>query len=184
MLAVSETLNAATYGPAVKPPIAAEAMLARNVQDAYPKDIPDSPDVRRRSIYLFHKRVVPLPLLAAFDKPDAQQSCGRRDNTTVAPQALALLNDQFVRRVAFDFADRLIKDAGNDAARCIDRAWQLALARAPSEKERSAAVAFVELQIQERKKRSGQTPDEEIRRQSLADLCQAIFSLNEFFYVD
>ena len=42
----------------------------------------------------------------------------------------------------------------------------------------------VELQIQERKKRAPQTPDDEIRRQSLADLCQTLFSLNEFLYVD
>jgi hypothetical protein len=184
MLAVSGTLNVATYGPAVKPPIAAEAMLARNVQDAYPQDIQDGPAVRRRSVYLFHKRVVPLPLLAAFDKPDAQQSCGRRDNTTVAPQALALLNDQLVRRVTIDFADRLLKDAGNDTPQSIERAWQLALARAPNEKERNAATAFVDFQMQERKKRAADASAEEIRRQSLADLCQAIFSLNEFFYID
>ena len=83
MLFVSGTLNPAAYGPAVKPPIAAEAMLARNVQDPYPGKIEDGPAVRRRSVYLFHKRVVPYPLLQAFDKPDAQQSCGRRDTTTV-----------------------------------------------------------------------------------------------------
>ena len=86
-------------------------MLARNLKDAYPKDVQDSPAVRRRSIYMFHKRVVPYPLLQAFDKPDAQQSCGRRDNTTVAPQALALLNDAFVRMVSQDFADRLLKES-------------------------------------------------------------------------
>ncbi|MGE5192398.1 MAG: DUF1549 domain-containing protein, partial [Deltaproteobacteria bacterium] len=79
MLSVSGTLNTATYGPAVKPPIAAEAMLARNLKDPYPKDVQDGPAVRRRSVYLFHKRVVPYPLLSAFDKPDAQQSCCRRD---------------------------------------------------------------------------------------------------------
>jgi hypothetical protein len=184
MLSVSGTLNAPSYGPAVKPPIAAEAMLARNTQDPYPKDIQDGPALRRRSIYLFHKRVVPYPLLAAFDKPDAQQSCGRRDNTTVAPQALALLNDQFVRKLSFDFADRLLKDAGNDRAQWIERAWQLALAREAVEKEREASLAFIEVQMQERKKRAAQAPEEEIRRQSLADLCQAIFSLNEFLYVD
>jgi hypothetical protein len=126
MLAVSGTLNATSYGPAVKPPIAAEAMLARNVQDPYPGNIEDGPAVWRRSIYLFHKRVVPYPLLQAFDKPDAQQSCGRRDNTTVAPQALAILNDQFVRNVAFEFADRLLKDAGGDLAQSIERGYQLA----------------------------------------------------------
>jgi hypothetical protein len=184
LLAVSGTLNAASYGPAVKPPIASEAMLARNLKDPYPGNVADGPAVRRRSVYLFHKRVVPYPLLQAFDKPDAQQSCGRRDNTTVAPQALALLNDQFVRKVAFDFADRLLKDAGDDLAQCVNRAYLLALARAPSDAEQVAALAFVEVQIQERTKRAAQVAAQEIRRQALADLCQTMFSLNEFFYID
>jgi hypothetical protein len=184
MLMVSGTLNPAVYGPSVKPPIASEAMLARNVQDPYPGNIEDGPQVRRRSLYLFHKRVVPYPLLQAFDKPDAQQGCGRRDNTTVAPQALALLNDQFVRKMSIEFADRLLKEAGADPAEWIDRAYQLALARSPSENERNASRSFVEQQLTERQKRSPQAQGDEIRRQAMADLCQAIFSLNEFLYID
>ncbi len=91
VLAVSGTLNTTSYGPAVKPPIAAEAMLARNLKDPYPGNIQDGPAVRRRSVYLFHKRVVPYPLLQAFDKPDAQQSCGTSAtiSTRRRPQALA-----------------------------------------------------------------------------------------------
>ncbi|MGH7138217.1 MAG: PSD1 and planctomycete cytochrome C domain-containing protein, partial [Pirellulales bacterium] len=161
MLAVSGTLNRAMYGPAVKPPIAEEAMLARNLKDPYPKDIKDSSNVRRRSVYLFHKRVVPNPLLQAFDKPDAQQSCGRRDNTTVAPQALALLNDRFVRQLAVDFADRVLKEAGADPSACIGCGYQLALARSPSESEFAAAREFVETQQLERKKRVPKASPEE-----------------------
>ncbi len=184
MLAVSGTLNTALYGPAVKPPIAAEAMLARNLKDPYPAKIDDGRAVRRRSVYLFHKRVVPYPLLQAFDKPDAQQSCGRRDETTVAPQALALMNDPFVRSVSLDFADRLLKEAGGKPDQWIEHGYRLALARSPRDEERTAAVAFVQRQIQERKKRAPKPSDKEIRRQSLADLCQTLFSLNEFLYVD
>jgi len=184
MLVASGTLNREAYGPAFKPPIAAEAMVARNLKDPYPGTIEDSPAVRRRSVYMFHKRVVPYPLLQAFDKPDAQQSCGRRDMTTVAPQALALLNDQFVRTASLDFADRLLKEAGGEPAGWIDRAFLLALARAPSQIERSAALAFLDVQTSERQTRESQKPAEEIRRRALADLCQALFSLNEFLYVD
>lgn len=42
--------------------------------------------------------------MQAFDGPDAQASCGRRENTTVAPRLLALLNDNFLRDRAIDFA--------------------------------------------------------------------------------
>ena len=75
-----------------------DAMQARNVTNPYPQDAKDSAATRRRTVYMFHKRVVQYPLMQAFDAPDAQASCGRRENTTVAPQALALLNDRFVRQ--------------------------------------------------------------------------------------
>ncbi len=184
MLAVSGTLNLEAYGPGFKPPIANEAMLARNIKDPYPKDVPDSAAVRRRSIYMFHKRVIPNPLLQAFDKPDAQQSCNRRDPTTVAPQALALLNDQFVRTAALDFAERLLKEADSQPDKCIDRGYQLALHRSPSETERLASMEFLEMQIKERTSRDPKSSADEPRRRALADWCQILFSLNEFLYID
>ncbi len=170
MLAVSGTLNAKSYGPAVKPPIAGEAIVARNLKDGYPDKIEDSPEIRRRSVYLFHKRVVPYPLLQAFDKPDAQQTCSRRDHTTVAPQALALLNDPFVRTASSEFADRLMKQHPDDLKSQVRLAYQLALSREPEEDELSAAEAFVVEQSNSRK--------------ALIDFCQTLFALNEFLYVD
>lgn len=184
MLAVSGTLNLEAYGPGFKPLIAAEAMLARNIKDPYPQDVKDSADVRRRSIYMFHKRVIPNPLLQAFDKPDAQQSCNRRDPTTVAPQALALLNDPFSRTAALDFADRLLMDAGNQPQECLENGYRLALGRSPSEAERLASLEFLEAQIKERTTRESKTTAEEARRRALADWCQILFSLNEFLYID
>ena len=89
-----------------------------------------------------------------------------------------------MRKVSLEFADRLLKDAGSDPERWIERGFQLALARPPSKTEREACLAFVELQRTERQKRSPQAPADEIRRQALADLCQALFSLNEFLYID
>ena len=184
LLAVSGTLNDTMYGPAVKPPIAAEAIVARNLKDGYPGDLKDSPEVRRRSIYLFHKRVVPYPLLQAFDKPDAQQSCSRRDNTTVAPQALALLNDPFVRTVADDFAERLLRESANDLDVAIMQCSLLCLARQPSAHEREAAVAFLTSQQQARASRQPDASADVIRRQALADYCQVVFGLNELLYID
>src|SRR4051794_31068994 len=61
ILAVSGTLNPERYGPAFKPPIPADAMVARNLKNPYPKDVPDGPAVQRRSVYAFHKRVIPYP---------------------------------------------------------------------------------------------------------------------------
>lgn len=170
MLAVSGTLNTKSYGPAVKPPIASEAIVARNLKDGYPDKIEDSPEIRRRSIYLFHKRVVPYPLLQAFDKPDAQQTCSRRDHTTVAPQALALLNDPFVRTVSSEFADRLMKQHPDDLKSQLRLAYRLALSREPQNDELSAVEAFI--------------VDQPNQRKVLTDFCQTVFALNEFLYVD
>jgi mono/diheme cytochrome c family protein len=181
MLAASGTLNVEMYGPAVKPPIPADAMVARNLKDPYPKTVADGPAVHRRSVYLFHKRVVPVPLLQAFDAPDAQQCTGRRDVTTVAPQALALLNDPFVRARAGDFAARLLTDAGADPDRQVDRAYRLAFGRPPTAAQRAAGVEFLARQTHDR---SARDPKADARRLALTDYCQALFGLNEFVYVD
>ena len=190
MLAVSGKLNRQVYGSAFKPPIAPEAMVARNLKDGYPANVQESADTNRRSIYMFHKRVVPYPLLQTFDAPDAQQACGRRDQTTVAPQALALFNDPFVRARADDFANRVLaaevageKAGDSDWKAIVVVAYKLALGREPSEAESAASIAFLQSQLRSRRERGAKQPGIE-KRQALADFCQALFSLNEFIYID
>jgi cytochrome c553 len=172
------------FGPAFKPPISADAMVARNLKNPYPKNVPEGPEDRRRSVYMFHKRVIPYPLFQAFDAPDAQQCTGRRNVTTVAPQALALLNDPFLRTRAGDFANRLRKEAGGDPAAVIDRAYHLAFGRPPTEAEQGAGVEFLAQQNREHSARDPKKVRDEIRRQALTDYCQVLFGLNEFIYVD
>jgi hypothetical protein len=120
--------------------------------------------------------------MQAFDGPDAQASCGRRENTTVAPQALALLNDTFVRARALDFARRVEKEAGAQPEARVRLAWRLALGREPAGDELDSATAFFNAQIRRRSTRD--SVKTELQQLALADLCQAIFALNEFIYVD
>jgi hypothetical protein len=184
VLSVSGTLNPQVFGPAFKPPIPPEAMLARNTKDPYPKDLVDNWDTHRRSVYLFHKRVVQHPILQAFDGPDAATTCGRRNTTTVAPQALALLNDTFFRARATEFAGKLFDKAGAKPEDWVNRGFRLAVSRLPSDAERAACVEFIRRRMDSRRTReSSQTP-EAIRLNALTDFCQALFSLNEFIYVD
>jgi hypothetical protein len=184
MLAVSGTLNPQMGGPSVKAPIAPEAIQARNMKDPYPKDLKDTAATRRRSIYIFHKRVVQQPLMQAFDGPDAQASCGRRENTTVAPQALALLNDPFIRGRAVDFAARVSTESGSDVERQVRTAWRLALGRQPGKPELRDATRFVQSQIEQRSARDHTQQESEVQLRALADFCQALFAMNEFIYVD
>jgi hypothetical protein len=133
---------------------------------------------------MFHKRVVQNPLMQAFDGPDAQASCGRRVNTTVAPQSLALLNDRFVRARAQDLAHRLEKEAGDKTSDQVRQAWRLALAHEPSLGELESSVDFIDTQFQHRATRDTKAPESETRHLALTDFCQAIFALNEFVYID
>ncbi len=182
MLTVAGTLNLEMYGASFKPPIPAEAMQARNVKNPYPRDITDSQPSRRRSVYMFHKRVVQYPLMLAFDAPDAQVSCGRRVNTTVAPQALALLNDPFVRLRSTEFMQRLRREAGEDTESQLRLAFQLGLARQPTKLELLDAEEFLTQQAKARRER---VDDEaEANHLALSDFCQMLFSFNEFIYVD
>ena len=91
--------------------------------------------------------------------------------TIDAPQALTLLNDAIVLGFAKTFAARVVKDAGDDADKAIDRAFTLALGRQPDTEERAATRSFL-------KGHKGPFPD------AVADLCHALLNLNEFLYVD
>jgi len=184
VLSVSGTLNQQPFGPAYKPHIPPEALLARNTKDPYPRDARDTQATRRRTVYMFHKRVVQHPLMQAFDGPEAAVSCGRRNVTTVAPQALALLNDAFLRDRAADLGRRLLAEGGSTPERWVTRGYELALSRPPSDAERAASVRFLDTQLRRRSARDKTSSPQEQRRRALADFAQVLFSLNEFIYVD
>ena len=90
------------------------------------------PTYTRRSVYLLVKRSFQLPMLEAFDAPDSTASCARRDVSTVAPQALALMNGKFMLAQAGEFAKRLRANYGASPEATVDGAWQVAFGRPPS----------------------------------------------------
>lgn len=189
MLAVSDTLNLQAGGPGFRPYIAPEANLARNIKgESYPKDAKDDATTRRRSVYMFHKRLIPYPMFQAFDRPDLMTSCARRQNTTVAPQAMVILNDRFVRSVARDFAKLLVsKQTGKSVSSeqfklkpVIEQAFETSFARLPTNREIETSIQFIEAQTKARTERAEQDP----RSEALTDFCQSLFGLNEFIYVD
>ena len=135
-------------------------------------------DHRRRSIYFTVKRSKLVPMMTAFDAPDALQGIPSRSVTTVAPQALFLLNSSTVERAAKGFAEQLEFAASREEA--IQLAYEIALSRQPGETELAAALEFLDEQAA-----SYTTAGHEAaQQQALRDLCQTILSLNEFIYVD
>jgi len=96
-----------------------------------------------RSVYVPVFRNAPAELLEVFDAADASMTTGRRNSSTVAPQALFLLNNPFVLEQAKAAAKRLMSEAlADDLARAF-RAWRLALGRAPTAGEASVALKGV-----------------------------------------
>lgn len=188
MLANSETLNLQAGGPGFKPYIAPEANLARNLQgEAYPKQAKDDASTRRRSVYMFHKRLIPYPMFQAFDRPDLMTSCARRQNTTVAPQAMVILNDRFVRSVARDYAKLLLGKQNAESPSdqhaweaVVELAFETSFSRSPTEAELKASTEFIQAQAKVRTAREEQNP----RTEALADYCQSLFGLNEYLYID
>ena len=174
ILAVSGELNTKMGGRGFFPELADEVIAT--IPSPEQEWTTSSKDERnRRSIYIFSKRSMVPPMLATFDCTNTSESVGERTVTTVAPQALLLLNHKFSENKAGDFAERVAREAGSDRDRRIDRVFRLALGRNPNEGERLVAHRLM-------RARDEQTPD--ARNSALRSLCLVTFNLNEFVYVD
>jgi len=132
---------------------------------------------RRRSIYFTMKRSKLIPMLVIFDAPDGTVGVGERPSTTVAPQALLMMNNPQVRSWAKAFGRRAGEETSN-VREAIHGAYLIALSRKATPDELSDGVEFVKRQQESYAGR----PD--ARELALADLCQVVMCLNEFMYVD
>jgi hypothetical protein len=138
VLAVTGALDPRLYGPGTK----------------------DEASVRR-SVYFTVKRSQLVGSMVVFDQPEPLASQAVRPTTTVAPQALFLMNAPEVREWAKDFARRV--SAEPTAEGKVKRAFELALGRDPNRTEITESLAF-------------------LNRAELTDFCQVILGLNEFAY--
>ncbi len=139
--------------------------MLRSGTYTYEPGDPIGVEFNRRSVYRVWTRGGRSGLLDAFDCPDPSTTAPRRAVTTTPLQALALLNNSFVLRMADKFAARVEREAGADVARQVARTYQLAYSRDPTDDESAAARQVVE-------------------QHGLGVLTRAIFNSNEFLYVD
>jgi hypothetical protein len=135
---------------------------------------------RRRSIYFTVKRSRLIPEMQSFDTPEPLVSQGSRPVTTVAPQALMLMNNPNVRSWSAAFVQRFAPKPSQPLAGPIRRAYSLALNRQPTEREQADGIAFIEQQTE--RYESEQKPA--ARELALTDFAQVLLSLNEFIYVE
>jgi hypothetical protein len=163
MLASADRLSENRGGPGIMAPLPQE-LLATLLTGQW-KVSDNAEDHRRRSIYLFVRRNLRYPLFEAFDRPDTNASCPRRNVSTTAPQALVLLNSEFSIAAAGDLADYVTLHAGDDLTSHITLLYERTLGRRPSSAEIEAATPFAS-------------------EDRWLDLCLAMFNLNEFIYLD
>lgn len=188
ILRASGQLNEKLGGPPVFPAIPAEI---RPSAQAWPTS-PDPADHVRRSLYTAVRRTLRFPSLEAFDAPDTNQSCPRREVSTTAPQALQLLNAPEMVEHARFLAGRLFREARDEPAR-VTLAYRLTLGRAPQPAELKLGEEFLRKQsalLSGRAARSLATAlpavpgAEPAPSAALTDYCLALLNLNEFVYLD
>jgi hypothetical protein len=135
---------------------------------------------RRRSLYLPVIRNHVFDLFQLLDFPDPAVPSGDRATTTVAPQALLMLNSDFVMQSADELTARLLTES-NDEDQRLSRLYVVAYGREPSAAERTANQAFLA-----KVEQSLVTPESDVekrRRQAWSVLCHVTFAANEFIYV-
>ncbi len=165
VLAVAGSLDKKIGGPGVFPYIDPSLFQASSKRTWVGKPDTD-PSTWRRSIYVFSKRSIPLPMLEVFDKPDTIGSCARRNRSTVAPQALILMNNSVLVLHSQKFADRLKEESAGDKTKFVQLAFEHAFSRPPSEKELADSLRFLSSQLGAER-----------------DFCQALLNSNEFVYI-
>ncbi len=162
IMTVSGGIDLTVGGPPVFPHVPENILEAS--RNGYWDNQPDGPEVWRRSVYVYRRRSLGFPFFDTFDLPDQNQTAAARNVSTVATQALTLMNNEFVLDQARLFAERLERAAPGDVDRQIDLAYRIALTRPPAPEEAEIARNLVS-------------------SQSLVDLTHVMLNLNEFLYL-
>jgi hypothetical protein len=163
ILLVSGQLNLTMGGPGFQD---YERVVAKGTAaNLYLPADPIGKEANRRTLYRTWARGGRNGLLDTFDCPDPATTAPHRTVTTTPLQALAMLNNALILRMAERFAQRLQFEVPGDALGQITRAYLLAYGRGPSLEEVKQAHAVV-------------------NRHGLAALGRAIFNSNEFLYID
>jgi len=150
-LAVSGLLNREIGGPSVFPVQIPNlwkeiGFLRPEIgMDEWPAS--EGPDLHRRSVYTFWRRVCTYPTFATFDAPSRDVCTARRPRTNTPLQALAALNDPAFLEAARALAQRVMLEGGASPERQVEFAFRVCLARSPSKAEHRRLLAFYQEQL-------------------------------------
>lgn len=163
VLAVSGTLDLRMGGPGWQDFVIVRPEHSPHYE--YGLADPEEKSTWRRSVYRFIVRSQTQPWMTALDCADPSIRVDRRNESLSPVQALAMLNNGFMISQARHFAARLEREQPGGLEQQIERAYALALGRAPNKIEKAALVAYA-------------------ARHGRPNLGRVILNLNEFAFVD
>jgi mono/diheme cytochrome c family protein len=170
MLLVAGRLDERRYGPADAVQVRADGLVTPNGSDRG----------WRRLIYVQQLRKQIPTHLETFDFAQMNPNCIERRDSTVAPQALYLMNNGMVDQLAERFAERVRREVGENTASQVERIYWIALSRPPTNDERELGVTAIK-ELSD----GWATVDANVARQkSLKTYCRAIVNSAGFLYVD
>ena len=144
--------------------------------DEYEKQPDIKPDeIRRRSVYIPLVRNKLPSILKLFDFVDPSASTAKRTESNIAPQALFMMNSDFIRQRSRAFAEYLLASNADEAAR-MERAYWIALSRGPDPQEAEQMLAYIH-------DYPGPGGDDH-ETDAWQSFCRMILASNEFHYVD
>jgi len=128
--------------------------------------------IRRRSLYVQTARWQRDSYAMLFDAANPDSSTEKRGTSTVAPQALLLLNHAWVHEQARHLAERAAASAPQETTERIDWLYRWLFARVPRPEEVTIACEIVA------------AGDAAIANAGWIDLAHLLLCSNEFVYVD
>ncbi len=152
----------------------------------------------RRAIYVQHRRKEMPTILETFDLPQMNPNCTERPNSTVASQALLLMNNAMIREISQSFAERVQREVGDEPYQQVERVYQLALNRMPDDNEKQLGIetlkqltAVWKKYLDDKASKQNNKKDEKTSERmetpellALAKFCHTIINSAAFLYVD
>ena len=174
LLAVNGSMNLKMGGPSIYTTMPKEVLAGQSRPgDGWGNSTLE--EQCRRSVYVFVKRSLAVPMIASFDGPETDYSCPVRFATTQPTQALGTLNSAFINQQSKVFADYLRKYAGEDTVADVRLALWRTLQREPTQREVDRGLRLMS-NLEQKYNLS--------RELALVRFCTVALNLNEFLYLD
>jgi len=197
LLVASGRINPQVGGPSVFPPLPKTGRSGADSrgQNNMWRESSDEASHNRRSLYVFTRRTLPYPLLDVFNMASPQEAHSKREITTTALQALALINSDLVYDWSKALAGRVLNESGLDENANFDQLYRILFARTPSAEERGVLREFLDTQEKVIRERSGDGKQEialpagatvaqlnAFRASAFVDLVHTVANSNEAIY--